>query len=712
MVSVDEARATPYQSPAYRPEIDGLRAVAVIAVLVNHIYHHWLPGGFLGVDLFFVISGYVVTASLARRKEANWREMLVGFYTRRFRRLLPALLMMVALTSLSFGLFVSASDDQFSISQRTGLASLFGVSNLFLVAQGHNYFEFTTQFNPFLHTWSLGVEEQFYLIWPLVVMLCGVGFIGATRRSLLLLLALLAALSVASFALYLQLHGGVGDAAAFYLMPARFWELAAGAIVLLLQLLRPADRKNIANLPLFEIGNCLLFVALLIGFVLTTDQASQFKPLFALIAAVLLFSLNQQSFLTKLLCHPVMLAIGVASYSLYLWHWPLIVLLRWTFGINALTLPPLLIVIAVMTLLSYRLETRFRFGTFSGNWRKQPLLLYPLATLCTAGFVGAVYRFLGANIFLGDSSSNTQNFSVGRSIPNSSITTYSCFLDPDAPPFARSGKNPCRAGSNPKLPTLFFEGDSVAHSLIPMLALLYESGRYNISFVGRGGCVFPYVEPWPGNRHLLPRYRGCRAHAKLREEAVLAQIKPGDQLVLATDNAYVQNLESQASYLHSVSRLATKLERHRAGLILFSPMPSFADRAPIKTPLSLCFEEWYRPRWTLPRDCKPKKVDRQSLLSYDITMKDLQEQLKVQHKNINIFDPFPFLCPSSQRQCSTHAGGTMMFYDAIHLTAAGGRQLYPAFQSFLQAIQASPARPHLSDQSVNAGDAAGLGPLP
>ncbi|MFM9048181.1 MAG: acyltransferase family protein, partial [Cyanobium sp.] len=139
--------------------------MAVVAVLIHHLHHQWLPGGFLGVDLFFVISGYVVTASLARREETNRQHMLAGFYTRRFRRLLPALLLMVVLTSLLLGLFVSSADDQYALSMRTGLASLFGVSNLFLLRQGTNYFDLGTQFNPVLHTWSLGIEEQFYLIW-------------------------------------------------------------------------------------------------------------------------------------------------------------------------------------------------------------------------------------------------------------------------------------------------------------------------------------------------------------------------------------------------------------------------------------------------------------------------------------------------------------------------------------------------------------------
>ncbi len=183
--------------------------------------HNWLPVRFLGVDLFFAISGYVVTASLARRKESKAWQMLAGFYTRRFRRLLPVLPAMVTLTSLFLSLFVSSADDQYNLVIRTGLASLIGISNLWLFTQANNYFDFGTQFNPFLHTWSLGVEEQYYLLRPLLVMLCGVDFQTSKRSSWMRLLLVIVILSAGSF--LLTFHGWrPGNTASFYLIPALF----------------------------------------------------------------------------------------------------------------------------------------------------------------------------------------------------------------------------------------------------------------------------------------------------------------------------------------------------------------------------------------------------------------------------------------------------------------------------------------------------------
>ena len=149
----------PQRSRAYRPEIDGLRAVAVIAVLINHLNPHWLPGGFLGVDIFFVISGYVVTSSLLARRDGSRWQFLRRFYGRRIRRLMPALVVNIAVVSALFSMVVSPLDDFFAPVMRTGTAALFGVSNLYLLRQGSNYFAADNHFNAFMHTWSLGVEE-------------------------------------------------------------------------------------------------------------------------------------------------------------------------------------------------------------------------------------------------------------------------------------------------------------------------------------------------------------------------------------------------------------------------------------------------------------------------------------------------------------------------------------------------------------------------
>ena len=216
-------------SKAYRPEIDGLRAITVLAVIANHMGDSILPGGYLGVDMFFVISGYVVTSSLLARSESGGAALLKDFYKRGFKRLLPAPTLMVLGSALLFTLVVSPFDDSYRPSLRTAMAALFGVSNLYLLRQGTQYLSPDTLYNPWMHSWSLGVVEQFYLVWPLVLLACGFGRPGADRwrrrRLVLLSLALLVASLSFDWAITLA---GQGEKA-FFLMLARFWELALGS---------------------------------------------------------------------------------------------------------------------------------------------------------------------------------------------------------------------------------------------------------------------------------------------------------------------------------------------------------------------------------------------------------------------------------------------------------------------------------------------------
>ena len=159
------------QSRLYRPEIDGLRAFAVVAVIINHFNKEILPGGYLGVDIFFVISGFVITSSLYKRPSKNFKDFITGFYERRLKRLLPALIFFILITGGVLCLFTPNP----ILSLRTGLLSLFGISNLYLLRQSTDYFAQSTLFNTFTHTWSLAVEEQFYMVFPFLIWFTGFG---------------------------------------------------------------------------------------------------------------------------------------------------------------------------------------------------------------------------------------------------------------------------------------------------------------------------------------------------------------------------------------------------------------------------------------------------------------------------------------------------------------------------------------------------------
>jgi len=310
---------------SHRYDIDGLRAIAVIAVIINHLHDHWLPSGHLGVDIFFVISGYVITLSLVNRTDQKLGSFLSSFYGRRVKRLMPALLVCVLLTSLAVILLAPQPQDSLS----TGKMAMVGLANIYLYNIGTNYIDELAQKNAFLQTWSLGVEEQFYFIFPLLFWI----FLRNRSRLKLVWTALfISTLSLLSFALYLyRIRSDYWSA--FYLLPSRFWELGLGVVSFLL--LRTEIQEQQASYwqgwPKKWLAPSLQMI-LVIGLVavLFADpaKAGVNTPLAAGLTALIIAAGSLRIENKTLLENRGFLWIGLISYSLYLWHWSVLYVAR------------------------------------------------------------------------------------------------------------------------------------------------------------------------------------------------------------------------------------------------------------------------------------------------------------------------------------------------------------------------------------------------
>jgi peptidoglycan/LPS O-acetylase OafA/YrhL len=335
---------------ARRNDVDGLRAVAVLAVIVYHAFPKALPGGFLGVDVFFVISGFVITSVIRSEMDAG-RFSLWGFYARRIRRIYPALLVVIAATLLA-GSWLMLPDSFAKLGESAGWAAI-GFANLYFLSQV-DYFAPGADTLPLLHTWSLGVEEQFYLVWPvLMLVLLPIALRFTKARWVVPMFFVIVGIAVATALIVRE------PELAFFSPFARAWELALGALAAL----SPRIGGKLVATASTAIGLVLVAVALVVG-----QEGTNALPGLVLGcagAALVVWPKAEADIVARILGSSLPLAIGLMSYSLYLWHWPLLVLLinYYYFG---MPVPAAAMVgyFAVLTLLSIAtwllIETPFR----------------------------------------------------------------------------------------------------------------------------------------------------------------------------------------------------------------------------------------------------------------------------------------------------------------------------------------------------------------
>ena len=293
----------------YRPDIDGLRAIAVLSVVVHHAFPDALPGGFVGVDIFFVISGYLIT-TLVRDALDEGRFSLADFYARRARRILPALLVVVS-AALVAGWFVQTAL-QYSMLGKTAAAAAMFVAN-FSLWQDANYFAWTSRSTILLHLWSLSVEEQFYIFWPLVL-----AALAAFPR-----LVVPATLAIVGASFFYGLEAAqVDQSRAFYWLPSRMWELGVGGVLALLRL-RSENLAAPVSLAGSLAGLCIIVVSLF-----ALNGAMLFPGFVALAptagAAFVIAAGPHNWIARRVLGNPLAIFFGLISYPLYLWHWPLL----------------------------------------------------------------------------------------------------------------------------------------------------------------------------------------------------------------------------------------------------------------------------------------------------------------------------------------------------------------------------------------------------
>ena len=358
----------------YRAEIDGLRAIAVVPIILFHAGFEYFSGGFVGVDVFFVISGYLITTIILSEKEQGTFS-LVNFYERRFRRILPALFM-VMLVSLIFSLLWLMPSYMEDFSQSLMAVSTFSSNILFWRESG--YWEISNELKPLLHTWSLAVEEQYYVLYPLFLMQ-----IWHFRKDWILgSFIVIAAISLATA----QWGAYNKPIPTFYLLPTRAWELSIGAGIAYYFLYRKQTVQILLSHKSVNEALGLLGLLMISYAVYVFDKGTPFPSLYALVPTVgtgliILFS-SSQTMVGRLLSIKPLVAVGIISYGAYLWHWPLLVFARHL----SLTEPSEL-TFAILALLSFPL------AYLSWRYIEKPFRtksIFSRKTIFTLSFIGSV----------------------------------------------------------------------------------------------------------------------------------------------------------------------------------------------------------------------------------------------------------------------------------------------------------------------------------
>ncbi len=490
----------------YRPDIDGLRAVSVTAVLLHHLGATWMPGGFIGVDVFFVISGFLITGIIARESDEG-RFSYLTFYERRIRRIYPALLLVLIVTAaLAWLLFVPLELRYFGRS--LSWTPLFASNFVFMGQTG--YFDPDGATKPLLHTWSLGVEEQYYIVFPLLLL-------GAARFSIDRV-KLVGGLVVLSF-LASVVSGVLGYADAYFLLPMRLWELGAGALLAL----RPLDgASERVRSGLGVVGLGLIVVSLF-----RIDDSMAFPGWVAagpVIGATLVLASGVGP-AARLLATAPFTFIGRISYPMYLWHWPLIVFTQ-VYFFHPVT-PVEGAVIAVATVL-------LSWGTLV--WLETPIrsrgvLARRGRLFATAGVVSLAVVAAGIVTF------NTKN--LGRWTTPEQVAIAAVQkegvaigeLCPGVDEGIAGERAPCVIGAtgDPATPISFaILGDSHSRATAGAIAdVAREAGRKGL-YLGKGGCP-----PLVGIDQTVGNDLRCAAHVKAALAEIAAQPDVTDVIIVA-----------------------------------------------------------------------------------------------------------------------------------------------------------------------------------
>jgi peptidoglycan/LPS O-acetylase OafA/YrhL len=672
--------------PAYLPYIDGLRAIAIVAVIVYHLKAAWLPGGFAGVDVFFVISGFIVSASVGAFERIGLLKFIPLFYARRLLRIGPALVVCLLLVSLISALIIPSTWLS-STNQQTGIYAFFGLSNLILARTDNDYFSPTVDFNPFTHTWSLGVEEQFYFIFPALFFAWTLR--GRHRR---LSMALLGLAVVASLAFSSWL-GRTDKVAAYYMIGSRFWQLGAG--VLLYQGMTLAGRRfDLADQPSpawFTWGAVASLVAVGYGMLVSDPSRFPFPGSLWVVLGTLgllgfLHGRSRATPLIKVLEFAPVRFLGRISYSLYLWHWPVFVFFRWTVGLDA----PLfrlvaMLLVFVLSVASYRfVETPIRHLRVARHAPRLAVVAVALALVVVASWATRRINAAQPRISLTTIARHAQDWypegaNTDPAYPGCKVSLAIEKLGSGT--VATYSRQGCPGAAI--APRVLAIGDSHALAYTAMYKEYVLATDATVILYNNGGCAFMSLQPW------REESAACVASTADATADMLKRLAPGDVVFLPSlrlprfadqwvrfpdstvrDGVFSdQAMKGRARATEAAVGVLNEFHEKHARVMIEGPTPIF------KSPVYRCAQGYNRSN---PICSGGTTINRTEMLALRQPVLDALVRLTAKVPGVRIWDPFPILCPPGPT-CDAFVEGRPLFFDGDHISGYANHLLLPSF---------------------------------